>query len=91
MLFHSAIISWSANTEPDVAGYRIYYGTDPLVLSLAYDTLSAAVLTNTFLTLPSYGQWYFNVTAYDTSNNESLHSATVTKQIIDDGPSGGCF
>ena len=99
MRFHSALMSWDQVTTDfgggpltGLSGYRIYAGQNPLVLTLYVDVgLTATPLTPSYLiaTLPSYGTWYFNVTAYDPSNNESPHLSTFSKEIVDDGPTGG--
>ncbi|MEM3062754.1 MAG: fibronectin type III domain-containing protein [Nitrososphaerota archaeon] len=86
----SATISWDANTEPDLSGYKIYYGTsprtgtDPKVCGLcgyATSTNVVKVTTYTFNNLTNGQTYYFSVTAYDTSNNESAFSAQVIKTI----------
>lgn len=45
----------------------------------------------TFITPPlGIGTWYFNVTANDFSNNESVPSNEVSKENVDDVPASGC-
>jgi len=63
-------VSWDANTEEDLAGYRVYLAKellveiiDPLATSVE---LTADALVN--------GENIFNLTAYDTSGNESFFS-----------------
>ena len=68
-----------------LSGYRIYYGTNPSVMSLAVDVADATATSYTIRSFPSLGVWYFDVTAYDPSNNESAHSAQVNKDIVDRG------
>lgn len=87
-----AIIKWNAVTTDQgggaltgLTGYRVYYGTNPSVMSLAVDTGNSTGLSYTIAGLPSYGVWYFDVTAYDPSNNESAHSSQVSKDITDSG------
>lgn len=86
----SATVSWNANTESDLAGYRIYYGTsprtgtDPKVCTLCgYSTKIdvGKVTTYTLTGLNGTGTYYFSVTAYDTSNNESTFSSEVSKPM----------
>ncbi|MCC7202290.1 MAG: fibronectin type III domain-containing protein [Nitrospirae bacterium] len=76
-------LSWDRNTQPDLAGYKIYYGTT----SGDYTASKDVGLTNT----PSYPKYpvadisslskgekyYFVVTAYDTVGNESDYSNEV--------------
>ncbi|PIS30407.1 MAG: hypothetical protein CO001_03190 [Candidatus Portnoybacteria bacterium CG_4_8_14_3_um_filter_40_10] len=86
----SATISWNANTESDLAGYKIYYGTasrtgtDPKTCGLCGYSTSlnvGNVRTYTFSSLTNGQTYYFSVTAYDTSNNESSFSSQVSKFI----------
>ncbi len=80
-----AKISWVANTEPDLAGYRVYRSLDgSTVLSFVDVPGGTAALSYVWNDL-SYGLNYFWVTAYDTSDNESLDSATVSFNISGGG------
>lgn len=87
----SATLSWNANTESDLAGYKIYYGTftrtgtDPKVCGMcgysASTTVSSAITTYTFNNLTDGLTYYFSVSARDASNNESSFSGEVSKII----------
>jgi fibronectin type 3 domain-containing protein len=68
-------LSWNANTEPDLAGYSIRYGTS----SRSYTTkITVGKTTQYTVTGLSAGQtYYFAATAYDTSGNESGYSNEV--------------
>jgi hypothetical protein len=71
--------SWNANTEPDLAGYKIYYG-----LSSGNYTISINVGKVTQYTVNQLTEglvYYFVVTAYDTAGNESAYSQEVSGQI----------
>ena len=76
----SAGLSWTANTEPDLAGYKIYIGTQsglynpPIVLG----TVAAYTATN----LASGKTYYFCISAFDSASNESPCSAEVSKPIL---------
>lgn len=76
----SATLTWNANTEADLAGYRIYRGfgtTSPTLLASV-----GKVTTYTDTTLPNISQDVtYNLTAFDTSGNESAHSVSVTKTV----------
>ncbi len=75
-------VSWDANTESDLAGYKVYYGT----VSGAYGT-SADVGNVTSYQIPSIAQEgqtiYVAVTAYDTAGNESGFSNEVSVFVPD--------
>jgi len=82
----SATLTWNANTESDLAGYKIYYGTSPRTGSCPpggyVNNLNVGNTTSyTFSNLTDGQTWYFSVTAYDTSNNESCFSAEVSKVL----------
>jgi len=89
-----ATISWNANSEPDLAGYRIYASQRENALAL-FDDLTLAELSNpalpsvTYWNFQSYGRWFFAVSAYDTSDNESQTSAIVSKLIGGDDSFAG--
>lgn len=71
----SAHLTWNANTEPDLAGYTIYYatsshaGTCPTGYT---NNQNAGNVTSYWFDNLTAGQtYYFQLTAKDTSNNES--------------------
>ncbi|MCA9732123.1 MAG: hypothetical protein H6696_02245 [Deferribacteres bacterium] len=69
-------ISWNANAEPDLAGYRVHVGTASGNYSQIYDV---GKYTGYSLTLDEPGvTYFFAVTAYDTAGNESSYSEEVT-------------
>ena len=74
-------VSWNANTEADLAGYNVYYGTE----SGTYGEPVSTTETSQLLTLtPEVGTtYYFAVTAYDTSSNESAFSEEVSLFVPD--------
>ncbi len=74
----SATLDWSPNTEPDLAGYRVYHGTAPGTYGPAVDVGLAT--THTISGLPA-GTHYFTVTAYDAAGNESARAVEVSKRI----------
>ena len=85
----SATLTWTANTESDLAGYKVYRGNGvcsvgpllPLMVSGNPVSLGK-VTTYTDPTVPSFdGDLCYEITAFDISNNESLHSLRVTKVI----------
>jgi hypothetical protein len=72
----SLILAWDPNTEDDLAGYYLYSGT----LSHDYDhTIDVGNVTQyTVGELEPGTRYYFSLTAYDTSGNESDFSAEVS-------------
>lgn len=69
-------LAWDADTEPDLAGYKLYYGTVPGVYDHSVDVHNVTTYTLNALT---QGQTYYIVaTAYDTSHNESGYSNEVS-------------
>ncbi len=76
---NSATLQWAANQESDLAGYRVYHGTN----SGSYGGSQNVGMTTTYqyVNLESNKTHYFAVTAYDTSGNESSPSPEVYKTI----------
>jgi hypothetical protein len=68
-------LAWDANTDPAVAGYKLYYGT----ASRTYGTpVDVGKVTQYTLTGIQEGvNAYFAVTAYDASRNESAFSTEL--------------
>ena len=75
-------VNWNPNTEPDLAGYKIYYGTASGVYG---DPIDVGNVTGHVMEItPQHGAtYYFALTAYDTSGNESGYSAEATCFIPD--------
>jgi len=75
----SVVLAWDANTEPDVSGYKLYYGT----ASATYGTPITVgnLLTYTVPGLTDGLTYYFAVTAYDTFGNESGYSNEVVYTV----------
>ena len=73
----SAIVTWSANTEADLAGYRVYYGTS----SRNYpNSISVGKVTSATISGLTIGtKYYIALKAVDTSGNLSGYSVEVTK------------
>ena len=84
VLFAAQIrLAWDANTEPDLAGYKVYYGTASRVYGTPVSVGNVTTYTVTGLTL---GQtYYMAVTAFDnaTPANESSYSTEVSGTATD--------
>jgi hypothetical protein len=71
--------SWNANTEPDLAGYKIYYGRSSGNYTGSINV--GKVTQYTVTQLAEQVIFYFVVTAYDTAGNESAYSQEVSAQV----------
>lgn len=72
----SVTLSWSANSEPDIAGYKVYYRTAGAGPSQVVD-----VGNTTTFTVPNLGDgitYLFSVTAYNFGALESQPSSEVS-------------
>jgi len=72
-------VMWNANREGDLKGYRVYVGTSSGARSQVFDVGN---VTSTRLTLPLGSTYFFVVTAYDNSGNESSPSAELSRSIF---------
>jgi len=91
-------LEWDANGEPDLDGYRVYYGT-----SSGNYTASVDVGVNTHCVISNLEQgvtYYFAATAYDSEGNESGFSEEIVYAVpaaephadsSSSGGGGGCF
>jgi hypothetical protein len=74
----AATASWDPNTEPDVAGYKLSYGTEPGVHTVVLDV--GNVTTYQFSPPPGR-RYYVVVQAYNTAGELSEKSAEETVDI----------
>ncbi|MHC4687384.1 MAG: fibronectin type III domain-containing protein [Planctomycetota bacterium] len=72
----SLTLAWDPNTELDLAGYKVSYGTRPGDYDFTIDVGNVTQYTVTGLEPGS--RYYFVLTAYDTSLNESDFSPEVS-------------
>src|SRR5574341_203682 len=78
-----AILSWSPNTETNLAGYRVYYGTS----SRSYpNVIDVGLVTTYTVTGLGSGTYFLALTAYNTAGAESEFSSEVSKTIPDTQP-----
>lgn len=62
---------WNANSETDLAGYKVYHGTASRTYGPEIDVGN---VTEWLIPTTLEGEYFFAVTAYDTSGNESDYS-----------------
>ncbi len=77
----SVVVSWNANGEADLAGYRIYYGTRSGQYAEVVDV--GNVTSHRLQGLQTGETYYFVVTAYDTAGNESPPSREVSVRLME--------
>ena len=78
------MLAWNApSTGATPSGYRVYYGTAPGTYQQpAGSGINVGKNTSYTVTGLSYGtRYYFAVTAFDSSGNESLYSNEIFKDI----------
>jgi Putative Ig domain len=83
----TATVSWLPPTEntngtplTNLAGYRIYYGTNPSSLTQSVQITNPGLATYVLENL-SPATWYFSVVSYSSANVESPLSQVVSKKI----------
>ena len=77
-------VSWNPNTEPDLAGYIIYFTLYPGIYFQTVNIQNSGITSLLFdrTNMSSDGTYYFAVSAYDTSGNQSALSAPVSKRLV---------
>lgn len=79
----SATLTWNANTDSDLQGYKVYKATTSgAYVGAPLATLPAGTVTYQATGLLSGTTYFFVVTAYDTAGNESVFSTEVSKSIF---------
>ncbi len=82
-------VSWNANTDTDLAGYKVYYGTQSNTYGTPANVTSG---TSYDITSVEAGTTYYTaVSAFDTSGNESAKSTeqSITVPAADTTPPTG--
>ena len=78
----SATLTWNANTDSDLAGYKIYRATTSGGYGAPIATLQGNITTYIAAGLQSGTTYFFVITSYDSAGNESLYSNEVSKSIF---------
>ncbi len=71
----SVTLTWDPNTEADLAGYKIYYGSESRNYTSHTDVGNQT--TYTVSNLPAGNRYYFAAKAYNTAGQESDYSEEV--------------
>lgn len=81
-------IEWNANSEPDLAGYRLYQSTasGSYIFGQGNEVLDILAGTITGTINVADGTYFWVLTAYDTEHNESGPSNEVTMTLDATGP-----
>lgn len=79
-----AILSWDANTEPDIASYTISRSTDAVSFSPTdvIGTVEHPIITFTDKSIPWEVTYYYMVSAVDDSGNVSVNNPTSAGLIL---------
>jgi hypothetical protein len=80
-------VAWDPNPEPEVAGYKIYYGTTAGNYTSSLDAGSATSIL--ISGLQDGATYFFSAVAYDASNNESGFSNEITYAVPAGATAGG--
>lgn len=78
----TATLSWNANTESDLAGYKIYRATASGAYGAPVATLSSTATSYVATGLQTGTTYFFVITAYDSAGNESTYSNEVSKSVF---------
>jgi hypothetical protein len=78
----SATLTWNANKEKDLAGYKVYRATASGAYGAPIATLIGNVTTYQAIGLKFGTTYFFVVTAFDIAGNESEYSNEVSKSIF---------
>jgi len=79
------VLTWAANSEDDLASYKVYRGTSNSTTTLK-STITAGTETSTEDSLTNGTLYYFNISGVDDTGNES--SASDTLSSLSHDPSG---
>ncbi len=75
-------LTWNANTERDLAGYRVYRATSSGAYGAPITTIQGNTTSYVATGLRFGTTYFFVVTAFDIAGNESAYSNEVSKSIF---------
>ncbi|MGE3901893.1 MAG: fibronectin type III domain-containing protein, partial [Nitrospiraceae bacterium] len=77
----SVTLTWNGNGEQDLEGYKVYRATSSGAYGAPIATINGNVTSYVASGLPKGTTYYFVVTAYDNTGNESSYSNEVSKSV----------
>jgi hypothetical protein len=77
----TAILSWNPVTSSDLAGYKVFVGTSSGVYNYPGSPFTIGVVNTYTITLPKGQTYFFAVSDFDTSGNNSGLSNEISKSI----------
>jgi len=80
--YRDCALAWNPNTEPDLAGYRLYLGRSANRLDRMKDIGLRTSIRCSEIDAAANGQWFGTVTAYDHSGNESAPAPAAPFEIV---------
>lgn len=78
---NTASVSWDANSDSNLAGYKVYERTSSGAYAAPIATLPKTTTSYTVTGLQTGTTYFFHITTYDTAGHESLPSSEVSKTI----------
>jgi hypothetical protein len=85
----SVEVTWNANTESDLAGYKVYTSTSAAAFAGGTATLVATVNAPTVSYIHANvvdGTFFYALTAFDASGNESVFSDIASIKVDTTAP-----
>lgn len=79
-------LTWDANTEEDLVGYRLYRSSTSGAHQKGEYVKSIQAGTEEYVDTVGVGTYFWALTAFDTSNNESGFSNEVTVTLDEQAP-----
>lgn len=74
--------AWNANSESDIAGYKIWAGRSTGGYSHSASPKDMGNVLTGFYTVDDNGQWFFALTAYNTAGTPSDFSTEIFNSFV---------
>ena len=75
-------LSWNANAESNIAGYKIYAGRTTGTYTASGSPVDVGNSIEGTFTINDYGFWFFAITAYNTALEESGFSSETSRSYF---------